>query len=93
MTLADGKVTTVEKVGSFLLPEESSAWLAYYKGVGGAGAAAADAGALWADAAVPAAGAAEHHRRARAGAGRRRRPSGPRDRADHARSARTRAPT
>ena len=37
MTLADGKVTTVEKVGSFLLPEESSAWLAYYKGVGGAG--------------------------------------------------------
>jgi dipeptidyl aminopeptidase/acylaminoacyl peptidase len=37
MTLADGKVTVIEKVGSFQLPEESSAWLAYYKGVGGAG--------------------------------------------------------
>ena len=37
MTLADGKVTVIEKVGSFQLPQESSAWLAYYKGVGGAG--------------------------------------------------------
>jgi dipeptidyl aminopeptidase/acylaminoacyl peptidase len=37
MTLADGKVTAMEKVGSFLLPQESSTWLAYYKGVGGAG--------------------------------------------------------
>ncbi|MCX6546356.1 MAG: prolyl oligopeptidase family serine peptidase [Acidobacteria bacterium] len=37
MTLADGKVTTVEKVGSFRVPDESSSWLAYYKGTGGAG--------------------------------------------------------
>jgi dienelactone hydrolase len=37
MTLTDGKVTTVEKVGSFRVPTESSAWLAYYKGTGGAG--------------------------------------------------------
>ena len=37
MTLADGKVTAIERVGSFRLPEESSGWLAYYKGVGGAG--------------------------------------------------------
>lgn len=36
MTLPAGQVTTVEKVGSFRLPEESSAWLAYYKGTGGA---------------------------------------------------------
>jgi dipeptidyl aminopeptidase/acylaminoacyl peptidase len=36
MSLADGRVTAVEKVGSFRLPEESSAWLAYYKGMGGA---------------------------------------------------------
>jgi hypothetical protein len=36
MTLADGKVTTVEKIGSFRVPAESSAWLAYYKGSGGA---------------------------------------------------------
>jgi dipeptidyl aminopeptidase/acylaminoacyl peptidase len=37
MTLAGGDVKTVEKVGSFLLPEESSTWLAYYKGTGGTG--------------------------------------------------------
>src|SRR5262245_39252366 len=37
MTLAGGQVTTVEHVGSFRLPEESSTWLAYYKGNGGAG--------------------------------------------------------
>jgi dipeptidyl aminopeptidase/acylaminoacyl peptidase len=36
MTLADGKVTTMDRVGSFRVPEESSAWLAYYKGTGGA---------------------------------------------------------
>jgi dipeptidyl aminopeptidase/acylaminoacyl peptidase len=35
MTLPDGKVTTVEKVGSFRVPDESPLWLAYYKGVGG----------------------------------------------------------
>ena len=40
MSLRDGKVTTVDKVGSFRLPEESSTWLAYYKGTGGAGGAA-----------------------------------------------------
>ena len=38
MSLPDGKVTTVDKVGSFRVPDESSTWLAYYKGVGGAGA-------------------------------------------------------
>ncbi|MBA2260388.1 MAG: hypothetical protein H0W18_15965, partial [Acidobacteria bacterium] len=32
MSLATGQVTAVEKVGSFRLPEESSTWLAYYKG-------------------------------------------------------------
>jgi dipeptidyl aminopeptidase/acylaminoacyl peptidase len=44
MTLADGKVTTIEKVGSFRVPEESSAWLVYYKGVGGAGGGGGAAG-------------------------------------------------
>jgi dipeptidyl aminopeptidase/acylaminoacyl peptidase len=37
MTLADGQVKTVEKVGSFSLPEKSSTWLAYHKGLGGGG--------------------------------------------------------
>ena len=37
MTLPDGKVTTVEQVSSFRIPEESSAWVAYHKGRGGAG--------------------------------------------------------
>ena len=41
MSLPDGKVTVVEKVGSFRLPEESATWLAYYKGTSGAGGAAA----------------------------------------------------
>src|SRR5205085_1280346 len=36
--LADGQVKVFDKVGSFRLPEKSSTWLAYYKGVGGAGA-------------------------------------------------------
>ena len=40
MSLADGKVTTVDKVGSFRLPEENATWLAYYKGTGGAGSGA-----------------------------------------------------
>jgi dipeptidyl aminopeptidase/acylaminoacyl peptidase len=35
MTLPSGEVTAIEKVGSFRVPEESSAWLAYFKGVGG----------------------------------------------------------
>ncbi|HEY0874741.1 MAG TPA: prolyl oligopeptidase family serine peptidase [Vicinamibacterales bacterium] len=38
MSLADGKVVTVDKVGSFRLPDENSTWLAYYKGTGGGGA-------------------------------------------------------
>src|SRR5262245_23431842 len=37
MTLASGQATTIEKVGSFAIPEESSTWLAYYKGNGGTG--------------------------------------------------------
>ncbi len=37
MALPGGKVTTVDKVGSFRMAEESATWLAYYKGVGGAG--------------------------------------------------------
>ena len=32
MTLATGQVTTVERVGAISLPEESSAWVALYKG-------------------------------------------------------------
>jgi dipeptidyl aminopeptidase/acylaminoacyl peptidase len=40
MSLADGKVTAIDKVGSFRLPEENTTWLAYYKGTGGGGAAA-----------------------------------------------------
>jgi dipeptidyl aminopeptidase/acylaminoacyl peptidase len=38
MTLPDGQVKTFEKVGSFSLPETSSVWLAYHKGLGGGGA-------------------------------------------------------
>ena len=37
MTLATGQVTTVERVGSVSLPEESSTWVALYRGTGGAG--------------------------------------------------------
>jgi len=37
MTLPDGQVKAFEKVGSFALPEKSSTWLAYYKGIGGGG--------------------------------------------------------
>src|SRR4051794_30436460 len=37
MTLPDGQVKTFEKVGSFSLPETSSVWLAYHKGIGGGG--------------------------------------------------------
>src|SRR5450830_1513403 len=37
MTLADGQVKTFDTVGSFSLPEKSSTWLAYHKGLGGAG--------------------------------------------------------
>ena len=35
MTLATGQVTTVERVGSVRLPEESSTWVALYRGAGG----------------------------------------------------------
>src|SRR5262249_7714250 len=38
MTLPDGQVKAFEKVGSFKLPEKSSTWVAYYKGVGASGA-------------------------------------------------------
>ncbi|HVH57031.1 MAG TPA: hypothetical protein VM791_12300, partial [Vicinamibacterales bacterium] len=44
MSLADGKVTTVDKVGSFRIPDENSTWLAYYKGTGGAGGGGAAGG-------------------------------------------------
>lgn len=37
LTLADGQVKTVDQVGSFSLPERSSMWLAYHKGIGGGG--------------------------------------------------------
>src|SRR5262249_40091978 len=37
MSLQDGQVKTFEKVGSFSLPERSSTWLAYYKGLGAGG--------------------------------------------------------
>jgi dipeptidyl aminopeptidase/acylaminoacyl peptidase len=43
MALADGRVVAVESVGSFALPEASSAWLAYYKGSAAASGARADA--------------------------------------------------
>ena len=65
MTLADGKVTTIEKVASFKLPEESSTWVAYRRPAppaaaggrnGRAGGAAARAGG--AGAATPPAAAA-----------------------------------
>ncbi len=39
MTLATGQVETIERVGSFRMPEESSRWLVYYRGTGGGGAA------------------------------------------------------
>jgi dipeptidyl aminopeptidase/acylaminoacyl peptidase len=35
MALPDGQVKTFDKVGSFRMPEKSSTWVAYYKGVGG----------------------------------------------------------
>ena len=37
LSLADGQVKTFEKVGSFSLPELSSTWLAYHKGLAAAG--------------------------------------------------------
>ena len=45
MTLPDGQVKTFDKVGSFSLPARSSAWLAYYKGLGGGGGAGGRGGA------------------------------------------------
>src|SRR5215207_5224281 len=44
MSLADGKVATVDRVGSFRLAEESGAFVAYYKGIGGGGGGAAFGG-------------------------------------------------
>ena len=37
MALATGQVTTVERMGSVRLPDESSTWVALYRGAGGAG--------------------------------------------------------
>ncbi|HEX7486870.1 MAG TPA: hypothetical protein VF332_12005, partial [Vicinamibacterales bacterium] len=45
MALPGGQVTTVDKVGSFQVADESSTWLAYYKGIGGAGGGTRGAGA------------------------------------------------
>ncbi|HEX5215464.1 MAG TPA: prolyl oligopeptidase family serine peptidase [Vicinamibacterales bacterium] len=49
MTLADGQVTTIERVSNFRLPEESSQWLAYHRGnaagANGRGGAGRGAGA------------------------------------------------
>ena len=44
MSLASGQVTTVERVGSVSLPEESSTWVALYRGTGGAGRGGARGG-------------------------------------------------
>ena len=55
MSLADGKVTTIDKVGSFRLADESAAWLAYYKGTGGGGAAGGGRGGRGGGGAPPAA--------------------------------------
>ena len=44
MTLASGSVETIERVGSYRVPEESSTWLAYYRGTGGAGGRGGRAG-------------------------------------------------
>src|SRR5262245_49217491 len=37
MTLATGEVASVERIGTFSLPEESSAWVALHRGRAGAG--------------------------------------------------------
>jgi dipeptidyl aminopeptidase/acylaminoacyl peptidase len=62
MTLPDGQVKTFEKVGSFAIPEKSSTWLAYYKGIGSGGgrggAGRGGAGGRGAGAAPPGRGAA-----------------------------------
>ncbi len=44
MALPGGQVTAVDKVGSFRVAEESSTWLAYYRGVGSGGARGAGEG-------------------------------------------------
>ncbi len=66
MTLADGKVTTIDRVAGFKLPEESSTWVAYKKpapasagrGAGRGGGGAAPAAATGEAGAAPAAPAA-----------------------------------
>jgi dipeptidyl aminopeptidase/acylaminoacyl peptidase len=45
MSLPGGQVTSVDKIGSFRVPDESSTWLAYYKGVGGTSAGRGGRGA------------------------------------------------
>jgi dipeptidyl aminopeptidase/acylaminoacyl peptidase len=58
MALPGGQVTVIEKVGSFRVAEESGTWLAYYKGVGGAGGGSRGAGARGAGGGARAAGGA-----------------------------------
>ncbi len=70
MALPSGQVTAIEKVGSFRVAEGSSTWLAYYKGVGGAGGArggARGAGGGARGAAPAAAGAQTAQRSGRGG--------------------------
>src|SRR5262245_40356906 len=56
MTLPDGQAKTFDKVGSFKLPEKSSTWVAYYKGVGAAGAGGGRGGGRGGRGGAPAAG-------------------------------------
>jgi len=46
MTLATGQVTTVERIGSISLPEESSTWVAMYRGRAAGGGRSGRGGAL-----------------------------------------------
>src|SRR5258708_15650332 len=57
MTLADGQVKTFDKIGSFKLPQKSSAWVAYHKGLGGGDGAGRSGGRGGAPAAPGAPGA------------------------------------
>ena len=56
MTLPDGQVKTFDKVGSFKLPEKSSTWVAYYKGVGAGAAGGGRGGGRGGRGGAPAAG-------------------------------------
>jgi dienelactone hydrolase len=84
MALPSGQVTTVDKVGSFRVAEESSAWLAYYKGVGGAsggrggarGGGRGSGGGARAGAPAPAAGTSPAQRAGRSGTREKRKDTG-----------------